>query len=340
MGASVSRSVLAAFGLVAWLGCAPAADPTVDAPVSPVQAKTDLFYRTFGDKSHQALVFVHGGPGASSFGFENAAAVLADRGYYVVTYDQRGAGRSPKTDVAGYSYENTARDLEVLIESLGLSSPILLGHSFGGSISLRFMELHPGVAKGAVLIGSPMSFPATYLTILEHAAVVYRDAQDLDRAAEMDALRARMFPNGLAGPFTYGAEDIGRVAQAMFEAQLMFPKAPTENARALVADMTRTNGTLLMSQNPDVGNGYQLNDRVGYADFTPSLAALAERVFAIYGEEDGIFDAVQLARIESSVTPSHFKRLPRSSHMSFIDQRDELIEAVTTFLVAFPSTGR
>jgi proline iminopeptidase len=340
VGASTSRrliTALAAFGLVTFSGCASSSEPAaVDSSVTAAPAKTDLYYRTFGDRSRQHLVFVHGGPGSNSFMFENAAALLADRGYYVVTYDQRGAARSPQTDTAQYSYENTARDLDDLIKALDLSSPVLLGHSFGGSISLRFMELRPGVARGAVLIGSPMSFPATYLTILENAAVVYRGLDDPERASEMAALEAKMFPRGLVGPFTYSSEDIGTVARTMFQAQLIFPKQPTETARALVADMMKTNGQLLMAQNPDVGNGYQMNNQVGYTDFMPLLATLKDRVFAIYGDEDAIFDPNQLARIASSVTPAHFTLLRHSSHMPFVDQRDDFIEALTRSLAAMP----
>src|SRR5690242_6494442 len=72
-----------------------AGTPHADA-VAPA-VKSDLSYRVFGDVHAPPVVFLHGGPGATSYGFElTAAPEIAARGYYVVAYDQRGSGRSPK----------------------------------------------------------------------------------------------------------------------------------------------------------------------------------------------------------------------------------------------------
>src|SRR5262245_58879312 len=110
------------------------AGPPPSAPTAPTaEKKTDLFYRTFGDSSRQPVIFMHGGPGSSDIAFEvSGAQALADRGFFVVTYDQRGGGRSPKGTREQYSYAGASQDLDDLIGALKLKSPALLPNSFGG----------------------------------------------------------------------------------------------------------------------------------------------------------------------------------------------------------------
>jgi proline iminopeptidase len=316
------------------------APPSSPAPPASSPQRTDLFFKTFGDPKNRAVVFLHGGPGASSFAFEESAAPdIAARGWFVVSYDQRGSGRSPAGAAKDYSYDGAARDLRTLLLTLDLKSPILIGHSFGGSIALNFIDREPGVARGAILLGSPINFPETYFTIIEHATVVYRKwwtpLGDADKAREMETLRQKMFPNGLKPPFTYSNEDIGAVAQAMVSAALVYPSVPSLDAIAILAKLgIDPNRELVSSVHYQVGNGFHDNDRVGYADFTPLVQKYKEIVFAVYGAEDGIFDDHQLGTIRTTLPSGHFVLLESSSHFPFVDQREKTVEAIATHLAA------
>jgi len=107
-----------------------------------------LYVDAYGDKSNPAIIFVHGGPGYDSQDFEFSTAVpLSAQGYYVVVYDQRGQGRSDLAQApTDYSYKQYADDLKTIISQLGLTKPVLIGHSHGGPISLKFDQFYPGVA--------------------------------------------------------------------------------------------------------------------------------------------------------------------------------------------------
>lgn len=85
------------------------------------------YTRTGGNKP--PLILLHGLTGNGDC-WAPVAKVLALE-YDVIMPDSRGHGKSsvPKT---GYQYENLAKDVEELIASLGLSSPIIIGHSMGG----------------------------------------------------------------------------------------------------------------------------------------------------------------------------------------------------------------
>ncbi len=302
----------------------------VSTPGSASSGATDLYYRSFGERKNPAVIFVHGGPGASSYAFEGAVApALAERGYFVVAYDQRGSGRSPRGKPADYSYKGATRDLDVLIKTLGVSHPTLLGHSFGGSIALHYLELYPNVAKSLVLIGSPMRFPDTYFTILDRAAEAFAFRLDFFKSEELRQLKKRMFPNGLVPPFTYSGEDIGVVAQSMNTAGLTLPTLPSLEALGLVAELSLgPDGTLFTSANPEVGDGFHTNDRVGYADFIPLLAKHREVVSGVYGDEDAIFSDTHIGAIKTTLPQQHFTMMTHSAHYPFVDQPKQLVDAL------------
>src|SRR5262249_6561160 len=90
----------------------------------PGSAQTRLFYKTFGDPSARAVVIVHGGPGSNGVMYEmTLAPALAAKGNYVITYDQRGSGRSPKGTASDFTFAKSTHDLDDLIHALDLETP-------------------------------------------------------------------------------------------------------------------------------------------------------------------------------------------------------------------------
>src|SRR4051794_12824829 len=75
------------------------------------------------------LVMIHGLTGNLAVWHLHIAPVLAER-FNVLTYDLRGHGYSDKPRT-GYSADDMAVDLLELLDSVGISRPTLVGHSFG-----------------------------------------------------------------------------------------------------------------------------------------------------------------------------------------------------------------
>ena len=73
---------------------------------------TRLHAETFGNPDDPMVVVLHGGPGADYRSMLNVRA-LADDGYFVVFYDQRGSGLSQRQDKSGYSIQLMLDDLWV-----------------------------------------------------------------------------------------------------------------------------------------------------------------------------------------------------------------------------------
>lgn len=74
----------------------------------------ELYMKTFGDNKDEALIFLHGGPGYNSAGFEyTTAQKLAEKNFFVIVYDRRGEGRSQDSN-ANYTFKESFEDLNAI----------------------------------------------------------------------------------------------------------------------------------------------------------------------------------------------------------------------------------
>lgn len=119
-----------------------------------------LYVRIAGNpESGNVLIALHGGPGLSS-SYMLSLEQLASQEFAVVTYDQRGAGRSSDPS-QGYALLSYVADLEAVRKAIGAKRIHLIGHSWGGLVSMRYATVHPETVKSIILMGSgPPSWEA------------------------------------------------------------------------------------------------------------------------------------------------------------------------------------
>jgi pimeloyl-ACP methyl ester carboxylesterase len=100
------------------------------------------------------VVLVHGGPGVWDHSyFKPDFAPLVERAQ-VVYLDLRGHGRSDWGDMSTFSFEACADDVRAFCDTLGITRPIVFGHSMGAPIVLLYGARHPGHAGGLVVQGA------------------------------------------------------------------------------------------------------------------------------------------------------------------------------------------
>jgi proline iminopeptidase len=114
---------------------------------------TRLHAETFGNSEDPMVVMLHGGPGSDYRSMLNAKA-LANDGYYIVFYDQRGSGLSQRQDKSSYSLQLMMNDLTAVISHFRKSPGqkiFLLGHSWGAMLATAYINSYPNAINGAIL---------------------------------------------------------------------------------------------------------------------------------------------------------------------------------------------
>ncbi|MCR5875537.1 alpha/beta hydrolase [Phenylobacterium sp. J426] len=112
-----------------------------------------IFYKDWGRKDGQPIVFSHGWP-LTADDWDAQMMFFADHGYRAVAHDRRGHGRSTQT-WDGNEMDAYADDLRAVVEALDLKDAIHVGHSTGGGEVARYLGRHgTDRAARAVLIGA------------------------------------------------------------------------------------------------------------------------------------------------------------------------------------------
>lgn len=92
----------------------------------------------------------------------NKVATALESTYSTITYDMRGWGKSGAA-ADGYSITALADEAQALIEHLGLSKYVLIGHSMGGKVAQLVASRNPQGLVGLVLVApatpTPSHFP-------------------------------------------------------------------------------------------------------------------------------------------------------------------------------------
>ena len=112
----------------------------------------ELFYRQYG--KGQPLIILHGLLGISD-NWVTFARRISHSGFRCLIPDHRNHGHSPHHNVLNY-YALTD-DLGEFISSLQLEQPILLGHSMGGKVAMRYTLENPDMVKKLVVVDTSLS---------------------------------------------------------------------------------------------------------------------------------------------------------------------------------------
>ncbi|RQS24254.1 alpha/beta fold hydrolase [Burkholderia sp. Bp8998] len=169
-------------------------------PFVTTKDRVEIFYKDWGPKDAQPIVFHHGWP-LSSDDWDAQLLFFVQRGYRVVAHDRRGHGRSSQVS-EGHDMDHYAADAFAVVEALDLKNAIHIGHSTGGGEVARYVAKHgepAGRVAKAVLVSA---VPPLMLKTESNPEGLPIDVFDGLRAA-LAANRAQFFIDLPAGPF-YG----------------------------------------------------------------------------------------------------------------------------------------
>ncbi|WSH69087.1 alpha/beta hydrolase (plasmid) [Rhizobium ruizarguesonis] len=174
----------------------------------------EIFYKDWGPKDAQPIVFHHGWP-LSSDDWDAQMLFFVSKGYRVVAHDRRGHGRSSQVS-DGHDMDHYAADASAVAEHLDLRNAVHIGHSTGGGEVARFVAKYgqpQGRVAKAILVSA---VPPLMVKTAGNPDGTPIEVFDGFRAA-LAANRAQFFLDVASGPF-YGFNREGaKVSQGVID---------------------------------------------------------------------------------------------------------------------------
>jgi proline iminopeptidase len=327
MNAASRTAVAPAIGLALALGATACMDPDAPGNLVPGTVEEDpslprievngtlLHAEAYGDPSAPMIMMLHGGPGGD-YRSLLPYRVLADDGYYVVLWDNRGAGLSKRHSRSSDAYDRYLEDLRLVIEHYSSSStqPILfIGHSWGAMYATWFINEHGdygGRVRGAVL-SEPGAFTSAGLK------------EYLDR---------------LMPPWGYTSEELNDI---LWADQFM---SPGDHARAdflaairVFADAPREHNDP-SHPSPFWRIGAVVNEKLleigldrGF-DWTTRLGEYPHKVLFLRGELNENMPLSHQQELASHYASSEVITIPGAGHEAIWDRQAEFLARVRAYL--------
>jgi pimeloyl-ACP methyl ester carboxylesterase len=253
--------------------------------------------RIIDSGSGTPVVLLHG-IGASMYAWRYALPVLVGAGYRVVAFDNRGFGFSDMP-AHGYTNGDYTRLLVALLDSLGISSAVLVGHSMGGAIAAETALHHPDRVRGLVLIdaaGYGVSWPG----VLKIARWPFIGA--IATSFRSRWITGRILRSTFAQPEKVTETDVD---------QYYAPVADPRYGRAL-------RGVLREFRFDTLGGG--------------RLAALQTPTLIIWGGNDRWIPVREGTRFSREIPRSALVVLPSTGHNALEESHDEVNRVLLDFL--------
>jgi non-heme chloroperoxidase len=263
-------------------------------PMITTRDGTEIFYKDWGPRDAQPIVFHHGWP-LSADDWDAQMLFFLGKGYRVIAHDRRGHGRSAQTD-GGNDMDHYAADVADLTATLELKNAVHVGHSTGGGEVTRYAaQAEPGRVAKAVLLDA---VPPVMVKKESNPGGTPIEAFDGYRAA-LAANRAQLYLDIPTGPF-YG-----------------FNRPGAKISEGLIRNWWR------QGMMGSAKAGYECIKAFSETDFTEDLKSLDIPVLVIHSEDDQIVpyaDSGPLAaKLLKNGTLKTYKNLPHGCHSTHPD---------------------
>jgi len=286
-------------------------------PIPPPRAQgfttttpVPLYWVEYGDPDAPPILLLHGGPAAGHEYLLPQMLALAEE-HRLVTYDQRGGGRSRyDDDRAVIGWRDQVEDVAHLATELRVAPLTIVGYSWGGLLAMLYAveaaagRVQPPPARLALIDPAPITRPARLAFEQELAR---RQA-----GPEVAALRAELQASGLR------ERDPDAYRQRAFEISVAGYFADPARARDLTP--FRVAGRVQQSIWQSLGD-YDLRD---------SLGSVHVPIFVVHGRQDPI----PLASSEEAARAlgTTCVVIEGSGHVPYVEQPAQLFPLLRAFL--------
>ncbi len=282
-----------------------------------------IYYKVIGRGA--PLMIVHGGPGASHDYFLPYLLPLM-RSNKLIFIDERGGGKSSKcADPKQYTIANMVEDLEAVRQALGLGKMSLLGHSFGGALVQAYAFKYQKNLSHLIL-GSTF---ASTRELNEALARMKADMDPKDREGVNALEAAGLFGKGEIWEHGRYPEEYAKLAWG----KGYFPYVYGNNPDPSYDPVTSNTGTAWDVYREMWGSDgeFIVDGNLREVEYVDRLPQIKVPTLIIVGEHDES-DPKMSREMHDKIAGSQLVILPKSGHMTFVDQNEMFLKAVSDFV--------
>lgn len=282
-----------------------------------------LYIKTYGNKKDTPIIFIHGGPSGNATLFEgsNTAKELSKKGFYVIVYDRRGEGRSIDPN-ATFTYNEVFQDINTIYKTYNLKKATLLAHSFGGLVATLYSEKYPEKINALILAGALFSQQKTYNHILDSVKKIYIQNNDLvmlNKVAHVETLDKNAAEYRKECFELAGKNNFFKIPNPTTESIALYHQY--EISDFYKTNIRNKNAPLLFYKNEKQNN-------IDTKSILKKLKAKGLSIYAIYGNQDGIFSFSEIDALKNIVGKQNFIAIENCSHYLFVDQQKKFINSL------------
>lgn len=266
-------------------------------------------YAIAGEDNAPTIFTIHGGRGAGDHRGDFAAyRELSDR-YRVISYDQRGHGKSSET--APFTFERLADDIELLRRHFcGEEKCIVIGGSFGGMIALTHAIRHPHSLSKLVLRGTAPSHETE-----DDAIEIVKQRRDRVPSLSLPMID-KLFSDRVESETEFRL--LWLAIQPLYS-ENFDPQAAFERTRDMDVHVKPHNDLYT----PEAKAGYDVRARLGEI-IAPTLV--------VVGETDWICPPSQSRIIAAGIPGARLVEVPGANHAVHVQARAIVMPLIREFL--------
>jgi len=264
-----------------------------------------LHSEAFGPSDSTMIVVIHGGPG-SDYRYMLNCKDLADSGYRVVFYDQRGSGLSQRLPVSSYTSAGLGA-LDALYDELrGVisyyrTSPdqkvFLLGHSWGAMLATAFAGKYPDEVQG--------------LAIQEPGGLKWEDVMEYMNNSRSFSMLGEFVKNVMyLDQFITGKEDVHEILDYKFA---MYGGTLNDNTDTELGNFWRL-GFAINAGFTELGMKYK-------PDFSEGISSFHIPVLFFYSELSEAYPDDWAMKISSVFNEVEICKIPGTGHNGIISNK-------------------
>ncbi len=281
-----------------------------------------IYYKSFG--RGQPLMLLHGGPGASHDYFLPYLIPLA-RHFRLIFIDERGSGRSQILEnPSGYTVENMVEDVEAVRQALGLGRVSMLGHSYGGVLAQAYALKYQKNLSHLILGSTFSSTKAINEVFVRMKEKMPAELRDRINRMEADGLY------GHGKDYEKNRYTTEYMIAAWGEGYFPYVYQNHPDANYDPVDSGKMSWALYREMWGSHGE-FVIDGNLKSVEYTDRLPAIKVPTLILVGDHDES-DPSMSQTMHKKIAGSKLVILPKSGHMTFVDQPEMFEKAVEEFL--------